>query len=90
MLKTEILRRLYKIIQKNILVKLFSQLHFQYWCRKYICNCLASGFSNKKLFIEKDQTLIIIIPLMIIVAFTVKGSSLYFAKVTMISVGERN
>ena len=42
----------------------------------------------KKLFIEKDQTLIIIIPLLIIVAFTVKGSSLYFAKATMISVGE--
>ena len=42
----------------------------------------------KKLFIEKDQSLIIIIPLMIIVAFTTKGLSLYFAKVTMISVGE--
>ena len=42
----------------------------------------------KKLFIEKDQSLIILIPLMIIVAFTAKGLSLYFAKATMISVGE--
>ena len=42
----------------------------------------------KKLFIEKDQTLIIIIPLMIIAAFTIKGCSLYAAKSTMISVGE--
>ena len=40
------------------------------------------------MFIDKDQTLIIIIPLLIIVAFTVKGSSLYLAKATMISVGE--
>ena len=42
----------------------------------------------KKLFIEKDQSLIIIIPLFIIIAFTTKGLSLYFAKATMISVGE--
>jgi len=42
----------------------------------------------KKLFIEKDQSLIIFIPLMIIVAFTTKGLSLYYAKATMIGVGE--
>ena len=42
----------------------------------------------KKLFIEKDQSLIVIIPLMIIIAFATKGLSLYFAKATMISVGE--
>ncbi len=42
----------------------------------------------KKLFIEKDQSLLILIPLMIIVAFTTKGLSLYYAKATMIGVGE--
>jgi subfamily B ATP-binding cassette protein MsbA len=42
----------------------------------------------KKLFIEKDQSLIFFIPLMIIFAFTTKGLSLYLAKATMISVGE--
>ena len=42
----------------------------------------------KKIFIEKDQTLIFIIPILIIAAFTTKGLSLYFAKVTMIGVGE--
>ena len=31
----------------------------------------------KKIFIEKDQALILIIPLAIIIAFTVKGFSLY-------------
>ena len=42
----------------------------------------------KKLFIEKDQTLILIIPLAIILAFTAKGISLYLAKVLMIGVAE--
>ncbi len=42
----------------------------------------------KKIFIEKDQALIIIIPIFIIVAFAVKGFSLYVAKVLMIGVSE--
>ena len=42
----------------------------------------------KKLFIEKDQTLILIIPLAIILSFTAKGISLYLAKVLMIGVAE--
>ena len=42
----------------------------------------------KKLFIEKDQTLIFIIPILIVVAFTTKGLSLYIAKVLMIGVAE--
>ena len=41
-----------------------------------------------KIFIEKDQSLIFIIPLLIIIAFTTKGMSLYFPKSTMINVGE--
>ena len=41
----------------------------------------------KKLFIEKDLTLIFFIPLMIVLAFATKGLSLYYAKITMISVG---
>ena len=42
----------------------------------------------KKLFIEKDQKLIFIIPMAIIVAFAAKGISLYFAKTILISVSE--
>ena len=42
----------------------------------------------KKIFVEKDQTLILIIPVFIVVAFTMKGLSLYIAKVIMIGVGE--
>ena len=40
----------------------------------------------KKIFIEKDQTLIFLIPLIIMITFTIKGASLYFAKVVMIGV----
>jgi len=40
----------------------------------------------KKIFIEKDQTLILIIPIFIIIAFATKGLSLYLAKILMISV----
>ena len=42
----------------------------------------------EKIFINKDQTLIILIPVAIILAFSTKGISLYFAKLIMINVGE--
>ena len=42
----------------------------------------------EKIFVEKDQTLIFIIPMLIVIAFTTKGFSLYLAKSTMIGVGE--
>ena len=42
----------------------------------------------KKIFIDKDQTLIFIIPLAIILAFSTKGASLYFAKTILIRVGQ--
>ena len=42
----------------------------------------------KKVFLDKDQTLIYLIPLAIIIAFAMKGSSLYFAKANMIHVAE--
>ena len=41
-----------------------------------------------ELFIKQSSTLILIIPLLIIVAFSVKGISLYLAKVIMIGVAE--
>ncbi len=42
----------------------------------------------KKIFIEKDQSLILVIPILIVVAFATKGLSLYIAKVLMIDVSE--
>ena len=40
----------------------------------------------KKLFIEKNQTLLLIIPGLIVLAFASKGISLYLARITMIDV----
>ena len=89
MIKKEIYKRLYKDYSKKYLDKIVLSAFF---------SILVAGSTSsiawlldpaiKKLFIEKDQTLIIFIPLMIILAFTVKGLSLYFAKATMIGVGE--
>ena len=42
----------------------------------------------KKIFIDQDTKLIIIIPLLIIFAFTSKGASLYFARLIMIGVAQ--
>ena len=42
----------------------------------------------EKIFLEKDQTLIYLIPLAIVVAFSVKGISLYLSKAIMINVGQ--
>ena len=89
MKKIEIYKRLYKDYSKKYLDKIILSA---------LLSVLVAGSTSaiawlldpaiKKLFIEKDQSLIIIIPLMIIIAFATKGLSLYFAKATMISVGE--
>ena len=42
----------------------------------------------EKIFLNKDQTLILLIPIAIIMAFSAKGTSLYFAKLIMINVSE--
>jgi len=89
MKKSEIFKRLYNDYSKNYLNKIFLAA--------FLSILVAGSTSSiawlldpaiKKLFIEKDQSLLILIPLMIIIAFTTKGLSLYFAKATMIGVGE--
>jgi subfamily B ATP-binding cassette protein MsbA len=42
----------------------------------------------KKIFIEQDRTLAWLIPILIIVAFSTKGLSLYFARMNVIRVGQ--
>ena len=89
MKKTEIYKRLYKDYSKKYLDKILISAFF---------SILVAGSTSaiawlldpaiKKLFIDKDQSLIFFIPLLIIAAFTTKGLSLYFAKATMIGVGE--
>ena len=85
----DILKRLYNDYTKKYVGKII----FSVFLSLIVAGSTASiawllDPAIKKIFIEKDQTLIFIIPILIIVAFTTKGLSLYFAKVTMIGVGE--
>ena len=85
----ELLKRLYKNYSKKFLKKIFISVFF---------SVLVAGSTAaiawlldpaiKKIFIDRDQTLIFIIPVFIVISFAVKGFSLYFAKAIMISVGE--
>ena len=86
---TFILKRLYKEYTRKYLKNILTSAFFSI--------LLAGSTSSvaylldpaiKKLFIEKDQTLIFIIPILIIIAFFVKGISLYLAKIIMIGVSE--
>ena len=85
---SRIYKRLYKDYSKKYLSKIILSGFF---------SILVAGSTSaiawlldpaiEKLFIEKDLTLIFFIPLMIVLAFATKGLSLYYAKITMISVG---
>ena len=89
MKKSKIFKRLYleytnRYIGKILLAALFSII--------VAASTSATAWlldpAIEKIFINKDQTLIILIPLAIIVAFSSKGISLYFAKLIMINVSE--
>jgi subfamily B ATP-binding cassette protein MsbA len=43
----------------------------------------------KRIFIDQDKTFTWLIPILIIIAFSAKGISLYFARVNIIKVGQR-
>ena len=80
MKNTEIYRRLYDDYSRKYLNKILLSAFF---------SILVAGSTSaiawlldpaiKKLFIEKDQSLIFLIPFLIIIAFSLKGLSLYFA-----------
>ena len=87
--KIDTLKRLYKSYTqkylKNIIIAFFFSI------------LLAGSTSSvaylldpaiKKLFIEQNQSLILIIPIAIVLAFAIKGASLYLARVIMIGVSE--
>ena len=89
MKKIDVLKRLFSDYTKKHLNKIAISLFFA---------ILVAGSTSaiaylldpaiEKIFLEKDQTLIFIIPIFIIIAFATKGVSLYIAKVLMIGVSE--
>ena len=89
MIKSNIFKRLYrdytgKFIGKILLAVFFSII--------VAASTSATAWlldpAIEKIFINKDQTLIILIPIAIIIAFSAKGISLYYAKLIMINVSE--
>ena len=89
MTNIEILKRLYKDYTRKFLKKILLAVLFS-----IIVATSTSAIAwlldpaIKKLFIEKDQKLILIIPMAIIISFAAKGVSLYFAKTILIGVAE--
>ena len=89
MKNSEIYKRLYKDYSKKYLSKILISVFFGVLVAvstSAIAWLLDPAI--KKIFVEKDQSLIIIIPIFIVIAFITKGLALYFAKAIMISVAE--
>jgi len=85
----QIIKRLYKDYTKNFVPKILLSIFFSL----IVAASTASiawllDPAIKKIFIDKDQSLIYLIPLAIILAFSLKGISLYFAKTILIKVGQ--
>jgi len=84
-----ILRRLYNDYTKKFLPKILLSVFF---------SLIVAGSTAaiawlldpaiKKIFIDKDEKLILIIPVAIILAFSLKGGSLYFAKTILIRTAQ--
>ena len=89
MSNVEILKRLYKDYTKKYINKILLSVFF---------TLILAGSTSavaylldpaiKQLFIEQNKTYIYLIPGLIILAFALKGLSLYLAKVIMINVSE--
>ena len=89
MTNSKILKRLYKDYTSKFISKILLAAFF---------SIIVAGSTSatawllypaiEKIFLKKDQTLIILIPIAIIIAFSAKGISLYFAKLLMITVSE--
>ncbi len=87
--KSTALKRLYKDYTSKFIGKIFMAAIF---------SVLVAGSTSatawlldpaiEKIFLNKDQTLILIIPIAIIIAFSTKGISLYLARLIMINVSE--
>ena len=84
---------------KKILLRLFNQYVKKHIRSLALALILSFGVAGgtaaiawlldqeiKKIFIEQDKTMMLIIPIAIVAAFTIKGSSLYFARSILIKI----
>ncbi len=85
----EIIKRLYKDYINRYLKKIFLAIIFSL----VIAGSTAAVAwlldpAIKKIFVEKNREFMLLIPIAIILAFTIKGISLYLVRTTMIKVGQ--
>ena len=88
MTNIQILKRLYNNYTKKFLDRIFVSIFFSLLVAlstSAIAYLLDPAI--EKIFIDKDKKLMLMIPFAIVVAFAVKGSSLYFAKMTLQKAG---
>jgi len=87
---------------KTILKRLYSEYvkrHLKRIILALILSLIVAGSTSatawlldpavKKIFIDQDKTLAWLIPIFIVLAFSSKGISLYFARINIIKVGNR-
>ena len=84
----EIIKRLYNSYTKRYLNKILISGFFSLVVAASTASiAYLLDPAIEKIFIEKDKQLMLIIPFAIVIAFAVKGSSLYFAKMTLQKAG---
>ena len=87
----QILKRLYKNYKKKFLSKIILSIFFSILVAvstSAIAYLLDPAI--EKIFIEKNKTLMLLIPIAIVLAFTTKGISLYIAKVILVSTDDQS
>ena len=87
--KIKLFKRVYRDYTKKYIKQIFIAILFSL----FVAGSTSSiawllDPAIEKIFIDKDPTLLFIIPGLIILAFTVKAFSLYMAKIIMIGVAE--
>ena len=89
MLKSKTFKRLYKDYTSKFIKKiLYAAIFSVIVAASTSATAWLLDPAIEKIFINKDQTLILVIPFLIVLAFTTKGISLYMAKYLMIKVSE--
>ena len=85
---------------KKILFRLFNSYVKEHFYKIVIALILSVGVAVataaiawlldpaiKKIFIEQDKKMLVLIPIAIVIAFATKGISLYFARALLVRVG---
>ena len=89
-------------ILKKILFRLYNFYIKEHFGKIFLALILSFGVAGgtaaiawlldpavKKIFIDQDKTMMMLIPSAIVLAFTIKGLSLYFSRIALIKVSQQ-